>query len=79
MGIKDRLGLRTRRLRAVARKVFGWRDLRPGQVEAMRHLLDGGDALVVMPTGSGKSAVYRTVGQCSGVHAGGEGPRGSAP
>ncbi|MEO3796986.1 hypothetical protein ABGB14_42875 [Nonomuraea sp. B10E15] len=23
-------------------------------------------------------AIYRTVGQCSGVHAGGEGPRGSA-
>ncbi|WP_326823238.1 ATP-dependent DNA helicase RecQ [Streptosporangium sp. NBC_01756] len=59
MGIKDRLGLRTRRLRAVAREVFGWRDLRPGQLEAMRHLLGGGDALVVMPTGSGKSAVYQ--------------------
>jgi len=59
MSIKDRFGPRARRLRAVAREVFGWRDLRPGQLDAMRHLLDGGDALVVMPTGSGKSAVYQ--------------------
>ncbi|WP_433236929.1 RecQ family ATP-dependent DNA helicase [Streptosporangium sp. CA-135522] len=59
MGVKDGFGLRARRLRAVARKVFGWRDLRPGQLEAMRHLLAGGDALVVMPTGAGKSAVYQ--------------------
>ncbi len=59
MNIKDRFGPRARRLRAVARKVFGWRDLRPGQLDAMRHLLGGGDALVVMPTGSGKSAVYQ--------------------
>ncbi|MGW3368382.1 RecQ family ATP-dependent DNA helicase [Streptosporangium canum] len=59
MSVRDGFGLRARRLRAVARKVFGWRDLRPGQLEAMRHLLGGGDALVVMPTGSGKSAVYQ--------------------
>ncbi|MEU3166503.1 ATP-dependent DNA helicase RecQ [Streptosporangium sp. NPDC006930] len=59
MSIKDRFGPRARKLRAVARKVFGWRDLRPGQLDAMRHLLAGGDALVVMPTGSGKSAVYQ--------------------
>src|SRR6478609_2675563 len=59
MGVRDGFGLRARRLRAVAREVFGWRDLRPGQLEAMRHLLGGGDALVVMPTGSGKSAVYQ--------------------
>lgn len=59
MGVKDGSGARTRRLREVAREVFGWRELRPGQLEAMRHLLSGGDALVVMPTGSGKSAVYQ--------------------
>ncbi|GAT65746.1 ATP-dependent DNA helicase RecQ [Planomonospora sphaerica] len=52
-------GSGTGRLREVAREVFGWEDLRDGQLEAMRHLLDGGDALVVMPTGSGKSAVYQ--------------------
>ncbi|AWS43258.1 ATP-dependent DNA helicase RecQ [Streptosporangium sp. 'caverna'] len=59
MGMADRFGLKARRLRAVARKVFGWRELRPGQLDAMRHLLTGGDALVVMPTGGGKSAVYQ--------------------
>ncbi|MFF0311561.1 RecQ family ATP-dependent DNA helicase [Streptosporangium sp. NPDC004379] len=48
-----------RRLREAAREAFGWDDLRPGQPEAMCHLMDGGDALVVMPTGAGKSAVYQ--------------------
>ncbi|MFC4056821.1 RecQ family ATP-dependent DNA helicase [Planomonospora corallina] len=55
----DGSGTRAERLREVAREVFGWTDLRPGQLEAMEHLLDGGDALVVLPTGSGKSAVYQ--------------------
>ncbi|WP_248965795.1 RecQ family ATP-dependent DNA helicase [Sphaerisporangium perillae] len=48
-----------RRLRKVAREAYGWKDLRPGQLEAMEHLLAGRDVLVVMPTGSGKSAVYQ--------------------
>ncbi|MET9069585.1 RecQ family ATP-dependent DNA helicase [Streptosporangium sandarakinum] len=48
-----------RRLRETAREAFGWDDLRPGQPEAMCHLMDGGDTLVVMPTGAGKSAVYQ--------------------
>ncbi|MGW4640155.1 RecQ family ATP-dependent DNA helicase [Sphaerisporangium sp. NPDC004334] len=48
-----------RRLRMVAREAYGWKDLRPGQREAMEHLLAGRDVLVVMPTGSGKSAVYQ--------------------
>ncbi|WP_229691502.1 RecQ family ATP-dependent DNA helicase, partial [Sphaerisporangium melleum] len=47
------------RLRAVARENFGWERLRPGQREAMEHLLAGRDVLVVMPTGGGKSAVYQ--------------------
>ncbi|GIH90363.1 RecQ family ATP-dependent DNA helicase [Planobispora siamensis] len=59
MGIRGRFGSRAGRLRAKAREVFGWRELRPGQVEAMTHLMKGGDALVVMPTGAGKSAVYQ--------------------
>jgi ATP-dependent DNA helicase RecQ len=46
-------------LRRVARDSFGWTELRPGQEEAMRSILDGRDTLVVMPTGSGKSAVYQ--------------------
>ncbi len=47
------------RLRETAREVFGWSELRPGQLEAMEQVLAGRDSLVVMPTGSGKSAVYQ--------------------
>lgn len=65
MGMRDvwgRMG-RRRRLRRVAREVFGWPDLRPGQGEAMEHLLRGRDVLLVMPTGGGKSAVYQVPAQ----------------
>ena len=41
---------------------MGLEELRPGQGEAVEHLLAGRDALVVMPTGSGKSAVYQLAG-----------------
>src|SRR3982751_7027902 len=47
------------RLRRAARRHFGWRRLRAGQLEAMRALLKRRDALVVLPTGHGKSAVYQ--------------------
>jgi ATP-dependent DNA helicase RecQ len=47
------------RLRRAAREHFGWRRLRVGQLDAMRALLKGRDALVVLPTGAGKSAVYQ--------------------
>ncbi|MFF9279118.1 RecQ family ATP-dependent DNA helicase [Streptomyces griseosporeus] len=50
---------RTRRLRATAAEVFGWDELRPAQLTAMEWVLEGRDTLVVMPTGSGKSAVYQ--------------------
>ncbi|HLZ37651.1 MAG TPA: RecQ family ATP-dependent DNA helicase [Mycobacteriales bacterium] len=46
-------------LRALARDTFGWTQLRPGQLEAMEAVLAGRDTLVVMPTGSGKSACYQ--------------------
>ncbi len=42
-----------------AQEVFGYEALRPGQEEAMRAVLAGGDVLAVMPTGAGKSAVYQ--------------------
>ncbi|GAA4191615.1 RecQ family ATP-dependent DNA helicase [Microbispora amethystogenes] len=57
-----RFGRRGRRLRATAREAFGWEQLRPGQQEAMEHLLAGRDVLLVMPTGGGKSAVYQVPG-----------------
>jgi ATP-dependent DNA helicase RecQ len=47
----------------VARKDFGFSSLRPGQEEAIGALLKGRDCLVVMPTGSGKSAIYQIAGR----------------
>ena len=38
---------------------FGFSNFRPGQAEAIENLLDGRHALVVMPTGAGKSLVYQ--------------------
>src|SRR3954452_22953172 len=38
---------------------FGHKDFQKGQWEPIRAVLDGEDALVVMPTGSGKSLVYQ--------------------
>jgi ATP-dependent DNA helicase RecQ len=43
----------------IARDVFGWAGLREGQREAIEAVVSGRDTLVVMPTGSGKSAVYQ--------------------
>ncbi|GAA4454291.1 RecQ family ATP-dependent DNA helicase [Phytohabitans houttuyneae] len=49
----------SRRLRRAARTHFGWRRLRPGQLNPMRAVMRGRDALVVLPTGGGKSAIYQ--------------------
>ncbi|HYK41694.1 MAG TPA: RecQ family ATP-dependent DNA helicase, partial [Thermoanaerobaculia bacterium] len=46
-------------LLAIARERFGYDDFRPGQREAIEAVLAGRDALAVMPTGSGKSAIYQ--------------------
>jgi ATP-dependent DNA helicase RecQ len=43
----------------VLERRFGHSDFQPGQWEPIRAALDGQDALVVMPTGSGKSLVYQ--------------------
>jgi ATP-dependent DNA helicase RecQ len=45
-------------LQSVAESAFGW-SLTDDQLAAMRPLLDGRDVLAVMPTGSGKSAIYQ--------------------
>jgi ATP-dependent DNA helicase RecQ len=50
---------RSLRLRRAAREHFGWHKLRHTQLRAMRALLLGRDALVVLPTGGGKSAIYQ--------------------
>jgi ATP-dependent DNA helicase RecQ len=47
---------------AAARRLLGFRSLRPGQQDAIASLIEGCDTLVVQPTGSGKSAIYQIAG-----------------
>jgi len=47
------------RIERVAREAFGFDALRPGQRDAIEAVLAGRDVLVVMSTGSGKSAIYQ--------------------
>ncbi|KUM84579.1 RecQ family ATP-dependent DNA helicase [Streptomyces pseudovenezuelae] len=49
-------------LARTADEVFGWSELRPGQLTAMEAVMHGRDTLAVMPTGAGKSAVYQVPG-----------------
>ncbi len=51
------------RAAALAREVFGWETLRPGQLEAITAVVSGHNTLAVMPTGSGKSAIYQIAGR----------------
>src|SRR4030095_12474246 len=46
-------------LTKIGRDVLGITDLRPGQADALKHILAGKDVLAVMPTGSGKSLLYQ--------------------
>jgi len=43
----------------VLREVFGHEDFRGAQAEIVGHVAGGGDALVLMPTGGGKSLCYQ--------------------
>ena len=46
-------------LLAVLRSEFSFDEFRPGQEEVIRAVLEGRDALVIMPTGAGKSLIYQ--------------------
>ena len=46
-------------LKKIGREVLGIEELRPGQPEALKHILAKKNVLVVMPTGGGKSLCYQ--------------------
>ncbi|MES9831997.1 MAG: DNA helicase RecQ [Candidatus Thiodiazotropha sp. DIVDIV] len=45
--------------RSILQHSFGYHDFRPPQDQIIQHLLEDGDALVIMPTGGGKSLCYQ--------------------
>jgi ATP-dependent DNA helicase RecQ len=53
-------------IRDLARRELGFSGLRPGQGEAVCAVVAGRDVLVVLPTGSGKSAIYQLAGALLG-------------
>lgn len=48
----------------ILRTVFGHKDFRGHQAEIVSHVVAGGDAIVLMPTGGGKSACYQIPALC---------------
>ncbi|HSU05009.1 MAG TPA: DNA helicase RecQ [Acetobacteraceae bacterium] len=48
----------------ILRRVFGFREFRGLQQPVIDHVLGGGDALVLMPTGGGKSVCYQVPALC---------------
>jgi superfamily II DNA helicase RecQ len=52
----------TRSVRKVAEHKLGFARLKDEQEEAIRGALAGQDTLCIMPTGSGKSAIYQIAG-----------------
>jgi ATP-dependent DNA helicase RecQ len=59
MSILDQVEVSLDAAREVLSRYWGYPDFRPGQDAAVRNVLSGGDALIVMPTGGGKSICYQ--------------------
>ena len=55
----SRAGDTMEQARSVLAKVFGYKDFRPHQKDIVRTVAGGADALVLMPTGGGKSLCYQ--------------------
>jgi len=51
--------VRTTPLRSTLAEVFGYDDFRSHQLEIIEHVVGGGSAFVLMPTGGGKSLCYQ--------------------
>jgi ATP-dependent DNA helicase RecQ len=49
-------------LQLLMTEVFGHESFREGQTAAIRQVLAGGDSVVLLPTGSGKSLIYQVAG-----------------
>jgi ATP-dependent DNA helicase RecQ len=49
---------------SILRRVFGFPGFRGQQEQAVRHVIAGGDALVLMPTGGGKSICFQVPALC---------------
>ena len=53
---------------SILNNIFGYKDFRGNQADVIAHVMDGKSALVLMPTGAGKSLCYQIPALClSGV------------